>query len=77
MPKPMTSEEMTERFALNLRTTRKRVGLTQEELADAAELHRTAISFLERAAREPRMWTVVALARALKVPPTELLDGIH
>jgi DNA-binding XRE family transcriptional regulator len=51
--------------------------MTQEELADAADLHRTAVSFLERAAREPRMWTIVNLARALRVSPADLLDGIR
>jgi DNA-binding XRE family transcriptional regulator len=77
MPPQMTAEQMTERFAANLRAARERTDMTQEQLADAAGLHRTAISFLERAEREPRMWTVVMLARALRIPPSELLDGIR
>lgn len=72
----MTPDEATARFAANLRRAREKAGMTQEELADAAELHRTAISFLERAAREPRMWTLVTLGRALRIPPAELLRGI-
>jgi transcriptional regulator with XRE-family HTH domain len=65
-----------ERFAKNLRRHRKRLQLSQEALGDACGLHRTEISLLERAAREPRLSTIVRLARALEVSPAELLDGI-
>ena len=65
-----------ERFAQNLRRHRKRLGLSQEALGDACGLHRTEISLLERAAREPRLSTIVKLARALGIPPAELLEGI-
>jgi len=40
-------------------------------------LHRTEISLLERAQREPRLSTIVRLARGLEVRPSELLNGIH
>jgi len=73
----LTPEVANRRFAENLRRHRERAGMTQEELADAAQLHRTAISFLERAAREPRMWTLITLARALRIRPADLLDGIR
>jgi DNA-binding XRE family transcriptional regulator len=76
-PQPLTPEAANRRFAENLRRYRERAELTQEELADAAGLHRTAISFLERAAREPRMWTLITLARALRIRPGDLLDGIR
>jgi transcriptional regulator with XRE-family HTH domain len=65
-----------ERFAANLRRERTRTGFSQEELGDACDLHRTEISLLERAGREPRLLTIVKLARALGVAPTRLLDGI-
>ena len=65
-----------ERFAANLRATREAAGLSQEALADASDMHRTEISLLERAQREPRLTTIVKLAAALAVPPAQLLDGI-
>jgi transcriptional regulator with XRE-family HTH domain len=68
--------DATERFAQNLRRQRKRAGLSQEALGFLCDLHRTEISLLERAGREPRLGTIVKLAHALKIPPTELLDGI-
>jgi transcriptional regulator with XRE-family HTH domain len=51
--------------------------LSQEALGYRAELHRTEISLLERGLREPRLSTIVRVARALKVAPRDLLDGIR
>lgn len=65
-----------EQFAANFRRHRLLVGLSQEALGEAAGLHRTEISLLERAGREPRLSTIVCLARALAVPPRDLLDDI-
>ncbi len=50
--------------------------MSQQALAFACRLHRTEISLLERAAREPRLSTIVRLARALDVPPSALLEEI-
>ena len=69
--------EPLEQFASNLRSERERRGLSQEELGRACGLHRTEISLLERAGREPRLSTIVKVARALHVPPASLLDGIQ
>lgn len=66
-----------ERFAKNLRQARIKRGLTQEALENASGLDRSEISLLERARREPRLSTIVRLARALKVPPKSLLDRIE
>jgi len=69
--------EPHERFAQNLRAQRHRLGLSQEALGHACGLHRTEISLLERALREPRLSTIVRLARALAIKPAQLLDGIE
>ena len=65
-----------ERFAINLRQARTKVGISQEELGYRCELHRTEISLLERAGREPRLATLVKLAGALETTPDELCTGI-
>ena len=68
---------MRRQFAENLRNHRERLGLSQEELADICDLHRTEISLLERCKRSPRLETIVVLARALGlVSVGELLEGI-
>jgi transcriptional regulator with XRE-family HTH domain len=51
--------------------------MSQEELAFACDLHPSEISRLERSVRDPRFSTIVRVARALKVRPAELLDGIR
>jgi transcriptional regulator with XRE-family HTH domain len=66
-----------ERLARNIRDQRKRQGMSQEELAFACDLHPSEISRLERSVRDPRFSTIVRVARALKVRPAELLDGIR
>lgn len=70
-------EPVREQFAANLRHHRKRVGLSQEALADVCDLHRTEISLLERCKRSPRLETIVILSRGLELSsPAELLNGI-
>ena len=63
------------RFAQTLRVHRVRAELSQERLGFRAGLHRTEISLLERGERDPRLSTVVRVARALGVTPGDLLDG--
>jgi transcriptional regulator with XRE-family HTH domain len=65
-----------ERFAVNLRQARIKAAISQEELGDRCELHRTEISLLERAGREPRLATLIKLAGALETTPAELCDGL-
>ena len=73
-----TTQATREQFAANLRDHRKRIGLTQEELAHACDLHPTAVGKLECRTRTPRLDTVVALSRALGLQsPCELMQGIR
>jgi XRE family transcriptional regulator, regulator of sulfur utilization len=64
-------------FGRNLARARKRAGLSQEELAVRATLHRTEIGLLERGERLPRIDTMIKVAGALSISPTELIDGIE
>jgi transcriptional regulator with XRE-family HTH domain len=65
-----------ETFAANLRAERKRLKLSQEALGHCCDLNMSEISRLERSKRDPRLATIVKLARALEIPPAKLLDGI-
>jgi transcriptional regulator with XRE-family HTH domain len=76
MPEGKQVVDVARRFGDNLRRIRRREGLSQEELARRASLHRTEIGKLENAERVPRIDTLVQLAGAMAVPPGELLDGI-
>ena len=65
-----------DRFSANLRRAREAAGISQEELADRCEIHRTEVSLLERGGREPRLGTMVKLATALGTTPEDLCAGI-
>lgn len=69
--------EPREQFAANLKSARQRAGLSQEDLGAETELHRTEISLLERAERDPRLATIVKLASGLNVTPSELLKNVR
>jgi transcriptional regulator with XRE-family HTH domain len=65
-----------DRFSVNLRRARQDAGISQEELAERCEIHRTEVSLLERGGREPRLGTMVKLATALGTTPEALCAGI-
>jgi transcriptional regulator with XRE-family HTH domain len=67
---------VAEQFGANLRYCRKRAGLSQEETAMRASLHRTAVSYIERGTRIPRIDTAAKLAAVIGVDPGDLFDGI-
>jgi transcriptional regulator with XRE-family HTH domain len=62
-------------FGEFLRSERRARGISQETLADRAGMHRTSVSLIERdGRRDPRLDTLVSLARALGIPPAEMVD---
>jgi transcriptional regulator with XRE-family HTH domain len=67
---------VAEVFGRNLRRERESLGISQEELAERSERHRTEISQLERGLRIARIDTLVRLAGSLDVNPNDLLIGL-
>jgi transcriptional regulator with XRE-family HTH domain len=63
-------------FGQRVRELRKAQGLSQEDLAERAHMHRTYLGGIERGERNVALLNIVQLARALEVAPTELLIGI-
>jgi transcriptional regulator with XRE-family HTH domain len=63
-------------FGANLRRARTAANLTQEALAWEASIHPSEISKLERGVRDPRLETIIRVARALGVPLSDLLAGL-
>jgi transcriptional regulator with XRE-family HTH domain len=74
--KRLLSVDIAARFGENLARCRKRAELSQEELGFRASLHRTEIGQLERGVRVARIDTLIKLAGALSVAPSELLEGM-
>ena len=60
----------------NIRLLRKSKGLSQEQLADEAGIHRTYIGAVERGERNVSLDNIVAIARALEVMASALMEGI-
>lgn len=61
------------RIASNIRDLRKLKGLSQEQLAEVAEFHRTYVSQLERCVTNISIDGLERLAQALEVDIAELL----
>lgn len=61
-------------FGLRVRSIRLAKGLSQEQLAELAGLHRTYVSSLERGQRNVGLDNVLALAQALNVSPSEFFE---
>lgn len=60
-------------LAANVRAIRKSLGLSQEQLADAAGLHRTFVGFVERGETNISLDNLEKLAVALGVSASGLI----
>lgn len=58
-----------------VRTFRKRVGLSQEHLADVIGAHRTTIGTIERGLGNPCLSIIAGIAGALGVTVTQLFEA--
>ncbi len=63
------------RFGAAVRKRRRELGLSQEELAARAELHRTYLADIERGSRNVALQNIEKIAQALRVSiPTLFTD---
>lgn len=68
---------LAEQFGRRLFMKRRRLGVTQEDLARFSGLHRTEVQKLEAGQRDLRLSTIVKLARGLGIDPGELVAGLR
>ena len=66
------SDEGLIRFGERVRALRTRIGLSQEQLAEKAGIHRTYVGGVERGERNLGLKNVFRLAKALGVSVAEL-----
>jgi len=64
---------LTPALAAAIRKRRQEVGISQEELADRAELHRTYVSLIELSKRHLTVEALDKIARGLGVTASALL----
>jgi transcriptional regulator with XRE-family HTH domain len=60
-----------------IRELREAKHWSQEEFADLCGIHRTAVGFLERAERNPRLDTLLTISKGLGITVSELLEGLE
>lgn len=63
-------------FGQRLHALRSEQSLSRDVLARRAGIHRTAVEKLERGERDPRLTTILRLARGLDRPPEALVEGL-
>jgi len=64
-------------FGKRVRELRLGLGVSQEQLAELADLHRNYVGGIERGERNVSLVNIVKLAHALKVKPSRLFDPIR
>mgnify|MGYP001558684479 CR=1 FL=1 len=52
---------------------RKKLGISQEELADLSKIHRTYMGRIERGESNPPIYTIYKIAKALKMKSSYIL----
>lgn len=66
--------DIRKRLGRNVRRLRLEKGLSQEEYAFEAGIHRTYVSDIERGARNPTATIIEKLAKPFAIAPGRLLD---
>ena len=69
--------DVVQLLGVNVRHHRKLKGMTQDQLAAAADMERSYVSDLERGTRNPSVLALGRLAKALGVQPHQLLRPVE
>jgi transcriptional regulator with XRE-family HTH domain len=70
-------EKLKNLFGEALKESRRKAGISQQELAFDCGLDRTYISLLERGLRQPTIRTVFVLSEALQIRPSQFIQKIE
>ena len=75
MGKKKNPPDIRERFGFAVKARREELGLTQEDLAELAGIHRTYVSDIERGSRNVALVNIERLAKALKMSISALFES--
>jgi transcriptional regulator with XRE-family HTH domain len=75
--KKRAKPDIRERFGYAVKVRREELGLTQEDLADRARIHRTYLSDIERGTRNLSLINIERMAQALAVSLPELFQLVE
>ena len=77
MGKRRSGPDIRERFGTAVKFRREELGLTQEDLAEKARIHRTYLSDVERGTRNLSLINIERLALALSITLPELFTKVE
>ena len=77
MGKRRAAPDIRERFGYAVKVRREALGLTQEDLADKAGIHRTYLSDVERGTRNLSLVNIERLAAGLSILMSELFAMVE
>ena len=72
-----TTEHIYEQIGRLIRARRKKIDITQEDLAQRVNLKRTSITNIERGRQKFQVHTLFDIARALDVLPAALIPPVE
>ena len=73
----MAKQDPKIQFGRQLQRLRKERGMSQEALAEEADIHRTFIGHIERGKTNISLLNIVRLAHALGIPPARFFKDIE
>ena len=77
MKKGKSRPDIRERFGFAVKDRREELGLTQEDLAERAGIHRTYLSDVERGSRNLSLINIERLAHGLSLTLPELFQRVE
>ena len=77
MGKKAKKNDIRERFGFAVKARGEELGLTQEDLAEKAGIHRTYLSDVERGSRNICLLNIERMAEALRIKMSELFAAIE
>jgi transcriptional regulator with XRE-family HTH domain len=66
-------QTISERFGQAVKAVREQQGVSQEKLAERAEIDRTYVSMIERGKRQPTLEVASRIAKALSTKLSEII----
>lgn len=72
-----SNDRLVAAFAVVLREKRERAGLTQEDLAERADVSARFISFLENGRRQPTLSAIAALSAGIGASMVEVIGEVE
>jgi len=71
------NDEISMELGRRIRNARRRIGLSQQRVADLAGLERTTIGLIERGKRNMQTSTLLLICGAMEIDHYEIIGGIE